>query len=376
MAIRWLSDGMETSLCALDGIVLAWIAADRRKDQQIVRSAVAFCIGAASVFLRIEAIMLVAASAMAGAIGSIEVLDRSSVKALLPREMPRLALLAGGSVACVSIILVCGQLLPDTALAKTHSWAAFTPGYLVYLASSIGGTYIFGVGLLFLVISTAAVAYSVPQSKFKKVAILVANSPYIALMLLAWSRGQEAQFRYFLASLVFAISFNLFTLGEICETKTELRWLAKASLAVFVAVALVIVPEGRAVYHISHLRSQAFLSMQQQDLDRLSQGTGIAFDFGMIGYFSDAFICDVGGLVEGRAWARTDMDRRVKLCVERSPEFVFVDSQQAEQLRGLIDLRTMVACSSYDLPNASGSDLHTLYVARQVATRMCVFSGG
>lgn len=376
MAVRWLSDGMETSLCALDGVFLAWLASDRQKDKQIVRSAVAFSIGVASVLLRVEAIVLVAASAMAGAVSSLEVLDSSSVRAQLPREIPRLALLAGGFVACVSIILICGHLLPDTALAKTHSWAAFTPGYLVYLASSIGGTYILGSGLLFLVISTAAVAYSVAQSKSQSVAIFLANSPYVALVLMAWSRGQEAQFRYFLASLVFAISYNLFTLGEFSEVKTELRWLSRATLVVFVAVALVIIPEGRAVYYIARMRSQAFLSMQHQDLDRLSQGTGMAFDIGMIGYFSDAFICDLGGLVEGRAWARTRVDGRVKLCVERSPEFVFVNPGQAEQLRGFIDLRTMVACSSYDLPNASGDDPHTLYVARQVATKMCVFSGG
>ena len=376
MAVRWLSDGMETSLCALDGLVLAWLAANYQRDSRMLATTVAFAIGAASVFLRVEAILLVAAAAIAGAVGSIEELEISSPKALLRRHILSLALLVGGLAACALTILIFGHLLPDTALAKTHSSSAFRPAYLVYMARSTGGTYLLGVGLLFLVISTAMTAYSVAQSNFKKVAILVENSPYIALVLLAWSRGQEAQFRYFIASLVFAVSSNLFTLDKICEAEKELSWLPKATVVLFVSFALIIVPEARAAYHITNTRSQAFLSMQDQELDHLSQGNGIAFDIGMIGYFSDAFICDVDGLVEGRAWAQTAVDRRMRSCVKRSPEFVFVNPQQAQELQRFIDLRTMVACSSYDLPNASGADPHTLYVASQVAAKVCGFSRG
>src|SRR5262249_29767758 len=147
--------------------------------------------------------------------------------------------------------------------------------------------------------------------------------------------------------------------------------LAAAAAAV---VLIVFVPESRSVLRIGRERSRTFLAMRSQHLERLRGRTGVAVDIGMIGYFSQGVICDLGGLVQGKAWAAADDRTRLKQCAQTSPDFIFTNHEQAEEIGKYVNLQSMVSCFDYRMPNVANDDVHTLFLARAYASSICASS--
>jgi hypothetical protein len=377
MAMRWLSDGMDTSLYVLDAYALASIVASRPlpERQTLVRNLVLFALGAITVFLRIEAIVLVGAAALASAILRADQVrgKRLSIGGLVAAFVPEWCLSGGALLACAIVIAKFGKLLPDTAFAKSNPFTAFTRGYLIYLAHSVGATFTFGLGLLTLALVSALLVLATSQSIQERAAALAANAPLPALIVAAWSRGQEAQFRYFIASLVFAITWNLSKLERAPDALKagHQRWVANAAIAMFAIALIGFGGEAPLVRHITAERSRAFVAMRAQNLERLASGIGIAADIGMVGWFTHAEICDLSGLVEGSEWAHLSPDERARLCAQRPQAFVFVNHGQARSLGRYLDLKSMVVCFRYLLPNVSTDDAHVLYVEPRLAGEIC-----
>ena len=98
---------------------------------------------------------------------------------------------------------------------------------------------------------------------------------------------------------------------------------------------------------------------------------GIAYDVGMIGYFSQADICDLAGLVNGREMARMDLHARIEVCVHDHPDCMFLDTSSINDVSASISLNDWQVCSHYDFRGVNSFDRHFLLVPRVNATQIC-----
>src|SRR5215217_3453900 len=115
MALRWLTDGMETSLSALLVVLLATRASRAGSEPGVADPLLSFALGAALVLTRIE-LALAIFFAMAGALPLL------TPNQLIRRHLP---LTLGGLSSLISLQLLFGHVLPDTALAKRTAPVSF-----------------------------------------------------------------------------------------------------------------------------------------------------------------------------------------------------------------------------------------------------------
>ncbi len=380
MGFRWLTDGMETSFhCLLAYAIACSASATTTYERPWPRFALLTILGLAAVLLRVEASLLVASASIGLLVRSISSEKRGARAPIINKVLSASHLSVGAMVGLAIVILKYGAILPDTAAAKSVKSSAFTLGHLIYFAHAVGGSFTLGIGLIVLAAGSAALAYVAQNSTGEKLAILAGNLPFPTLWLVAWSRGQEAQIRYFLASLIFAIVWNLTSLDKATsldrvsprQADRVQRWVAPAIAGFLMLAILAYVPETARVYHIGETRAHSFLAMRSEHLEALASSTGVAAEIGMIGFFSQAQICDIGGLVGGRDWAAMRFVDRIKACAERSPAFVFANAPQIDDLRKYLDIDAMKPCFNYPLPNVSTEDVHTLYVDRKFFGILC-----
>jgi hypothetical protein len=100
-----------------------------------------------------------------------------------------------------------------------------------------------------------------------------------------------------------------------------------------------------------------------------------AFDVGYIGYFTGSPLCDMAGLVNGRARARLPFAERVSLCAAQHPPYAFVSQFSLDELSHRIDLTDWSICSVYDLANLRSSDLHYLIASPAATHAVCAAAG-
>ena len=120
-------------------------------------------------------------------------------------------------------------------------------------------------------------------------------------------------------------------------------------------------------------RSDNLRVMEQAHLERLN-GAGVAADVGYIGYFSQAPICDTGGLVDGREFAKMTTAQRSAACVASKPAFLFLDEPQIDSLNGRDQLNSQTEwldCGHVDFPNVRNTDPHWLMVRRSAYPQGC-----
>jgi hypothetical protein len=339
-AIRWLTDGMETSpACVLSAVFAAML---HRKD-----SATALCLMALILsLLRVDLTLLVG-------FGVILLISQ--------KEWLRAAALCIGSGLSLSFIeLTMGHILPDTALAKEglHFF-----GVLGLAAHEIAATFSFGSGLIALWIATALPAWRAePRSA------VICNLPFPALILLAATKGQQIQgIRYVLWALLFSIVWNLLMSARVGQWRP-------AVLAAFICALLVSwIIELPRVLRVDRGRASTLWVMEHGNLDRL-HGEGLAADVGYLGYFSGAPLCDLSGLVNGRAAAIHTDSERAELCVASKPAFLFLSATQ----RGALDHKNhlnshedWIECGTVDFTNVNSDDRHWLMVRRTDYPKGC-----
>ena len=111
--------------------------------------------------------------------------------------------------------------------------------------------------------------------------------------------------------------------------------------------------------------------IKSDHLELLEGKRGVAFDIGYIGYFSQADICDLAGLVNGRDKARLTSRQRLAACFATRPDFMFLDLGGIGDAANYLPINDWQVCSKYDFKNVNQNDPHYLTVPRSAAPEVC-----
>ena len=88
-----------------------------------------------------------------------------------------------------------------------------------------------------------------------------------------------------------------------------------------------------------------------------------------------AKLCDLAGLVNGRAAARLSSAQRTEACVASDPDFLFVNTSQFGALNRYRDYSQWQVCGHYDFTNVSTPDSHFLIVRPELTRQVCSATG-
>jgi hypothetical protein len=331
-AVRWLTDGMETSLACLMAVTFSLLVSRKASPLALASTALVLTL------LRVDMTLLVAFGVL------LLIVEREWLRAG--------ALCAGSALSLAFIQLTMGHLLPDTAIAKVG--IPFVQD-LHDATHEFLSTVSFGLGVIAIWIVSAALLRSIDRST------IIANLPFPVLILLACIRGQQIHgIRYVIWALLFSIVWNLLRSAAVPQ-------LRPAFLIAFACVLVISWSfELPIVLRVDRGRAENLKAMEQGHLERL-HGEGLAADVGFIGYFSRAPICDFNGLVNGRAAAKMSRPQRAQKCVADRPTFLFLsDSQIAlfDLYYGMHSDTDFFNCGSVEFTNVGSNDHHTLLVRR------------
>ncbi len=377
MAVRWLDDGMETSLTlCLVSLLAFWVSRLGHSETVSKRSFVwLFVMGLVATFTRVEYLLLMGIASLTLFLARSEVVRPGGLSARLRLAASCTPPLLGSLVAASAIYLSMHALVPDTAVAKANAkapWMA-TLGATseVFLSAMSMG----GILLLFWLLTACAV---VVYQRRVSLALLAANSPLPIVLALAVQRGQDVQgVRYFLWALVFPILWNILELRwSVAEPhRVAARVVEFAGYGV-VCLLLVAVPiESILLTREFRAREKAFAEFRSQHLERLSSLKLVAFDVGYVGYFTESPLCDMAGLVNGRERATLSYQDRVRACVAERPQYAFVSDSNLGYLNYMLNMRGWSVCAVYDLANLRRADPHYLIASPAAAAAVCAATG-
>jgi hypothetical protein len=367
MAIRWLTDGMETSLVVLGTIVLA-LATDKLahcRSVGISAYMALILLGFLIVLLRIELLILVVLATCT--VCFVRRAERGWSTRLLAESLP---MLLGAMLGSACIRLVFGHLLPDTALAKE---GVFSFGPILGFVHSAASAFGFGIGLVLLTIfSGVLLVRELTRGRapaWELLAWASANACLPIELALTVMRGQSIQgIRYFVWPVYFATLLNALQwarLRGMITNPKEKRSLPRPFVYGYVVVMLcLILPECRYALKAMKGRSDSFDAMRSAGLNRYRNGELIAGDIGWIGYFTGAPICDLNGLVGGRELARLSHQERVRRCAERNPEYLFLNDSQLQEISPYLQTKDWTTVHEFSFPNVSRFDPHYFMVRR------------
>lgn len=373
MALRWLTDGMETSLATGIALLIGIVSA-RTRAATVLSALALLALGIAAVLTRIEMALLLA-------LGSLAITLRAGsgeTRHLRHHAMCGMPLALGGVAALLLVWLMFGAVLPDTAVAKATG-AAAPAGSLAAITISLAGALGFGMGLTALWLASFGARLHALAARGNRASYAIAVVPNLALLVL-WGlismRGQYVQgIRHILPALIFMIVANIAALpargsGFACLRMFSAPRLASAGLALYVAVVGF---EFMKFHAIVDGRTAAFLEMRDLNLEGLEGESGIAWDVGYLMYFTKAQVCDVSGLINGRRAASSPENARLEDCLKRDIEFVFVTPQNATTLIDKSGSRFVdwPICGHYVFRNVSDTAPHYLAVAPDRAAQIC-----
>ncbi|WP_348267014.1 hypothetical protein P8936_13970 [Edaphobacter paludis] len=367
-AVRWLDDGMETGF-ALCFVALLCVFAFRQTRckaptalQYLSFTVLAFFM----VLLRTELSFLCGIVFLILAWKQIFSGSKPSSRwwsAILHSSH----VLLGSLLALAFIVWRMHALLPDTALAKSSgipTWQAFSTA-----ATVLGGALTFGVGLLLLWLLTLILLF---RAGTLSIPTLFANIVFPAVLALSALRGQEIQgARYLVWAYFFSTLWNLLELGSIDSDRPPVNQSYPLIYGFFVVLLLMLPIECKVMYRVLSTRVRTMKEFQGQHLDVLQGKQGIASDVGYIGYFSKANICDMAGLVNGRAAARLNKDERLAACVATRPDFIFGNVSQLKTISNFMPIESWQVCTHYDFGNVRTPDTHYLLLPEATAAETC-----
>jgi hypothetical protein len=368
LGVRWLADGMETGLAGLLALGLAAAAVEicssaAREGSPVRYGAPLYLVlGMAATTLRIEfgfIISLIVA-------GSLLQFGRIAVNRL------SVSLALGGLLGLAAIYEIFGTLLPDTAIAKSQPAAglpamadlvaSLSDAAKAHVAASSFGVLILGSWLL-------SAAWAIRHSSWRRFAWVVNAGLPVLIVLIAWHQQAIQGYRYFVFIEFFLLYTNIRLLDSVPASPVVER--GRSPSARWIAAAIIFAAGGVwqafDLYRLDMMskgRGASFERFEKADFADLKDTYGVAWDVGLIGYFSQAKILDVCGLVDGRDVARMSRSERLRLFASSRPiRFVFANAAQLEEIRGIVDLRDWVNRGSFDFPNFGGNlDRHFLLV--------------
>jgi len=377
MAVRWLDDGMETSLtlCLISLLVFSISRLGHSQSIPMRSFGWLFTLGLVATFARVEFLLLMAVASLTMFFARSESTQPRSL-----RERLRLAAICAapllGSVVAAGVIYLCmGAVIPDTAIAKANALAPWMSTLHATISVFVSAMSV-GVTLLLFWLLTAAVV--VVYKRRVSLSILAANSPFPVVLALAIQRGQDVQgVRYFVWTLLFPILWNILELRwSVAEPQ---RWAARTvEFAVYGVVCLLLIAlpiESVLLSREFRAREEALAEFRAQHLERLSSLKLVAFDVGYIGYFTESPLCDMAGLVNGRDRARHAYSQRVQACAAERPQYAFVSNSNLGYLNYMLNVRSWSVCSVYNLANLRAPDPHYLIASPGVAAEVCAAAG-
>ena len=381
MAVRWLDDGMETSLtlCLVALIAFAVSRLGHSERMSAPSTVWLFALGLVATLTRVEYLLLLGVASLTLFLERLAMRrERALEHAMTGRfglALRCAAPLLGSLLGAAVIFFAMHALAPDTAIAKGDDHATLLATGQAVLSVLISSASL-GMGLLvlWLLTATALIAYQRRVS----LTMLVANSPFPLVVVLAALHGQQVQgVRYFLWTLLFPILWN--TLELRWKVEDPERSLARAlSIATYTVAGmlLILAPiESKLLYREFRARETSLAQFRTQHLERLHAMKLVAFDIGYIGYFTDSPLCDMAGLVNGRVRAALPFEERVRLCVAEHPQYAFVSNFSLAELSNALDLKGWSICSVYDFANLRGPDLHYLIASPAATAEVCAAAG-
>lgn len=381
MAVRWMDDGMETSL-ALCLVSLAAFSVSRLCHSQTVsrRSALwLFSLGLFATLTRVEYLLLFGMASLMLFTARLRLpeeaaslRERSGFLRLAARCA---APLLGSLVAAAMIFFTMHSLMPDTAIAKADgsgAWIGTLHAMLSVLVSS------FSFGLLLMLFWLVTVAAVIAYKRRLSLPVLLANSLFPLTVALTAVRGQQVQgVRYLVWTLFFPILWNTLELrwSGAEPLRSTSRALLLATYGLTAMLILVVPIESWMLYRLFSAREQSLAAIRAQHLERLGSLNVVAFDVGYIGYFTESPLCDMAGLVNGRVRASLPFEARVQRCAAEHPQYAFVSQFSLGELNNHLDLSGWSLCSVYDFANLRASDLHYLIASPAATQRVCDATG-
>jgi hypothetical protein len=368
-AVRWLNDGMETSLgLCFVAVFCVWIFAQSTRRSTVLSYLALALFSFFMVLLRTEYSLLCGVGFAILFIGAGHTSERSLQK---PAQWIRPALNAsspvlGTGLAYLYILLRMHVLLPDTALAKSDwTWQATISASGIVLASSLS----FGIGMMLFWLTTAAFAFWLRR---RYVLLLLANSVFPVTLIMIALRGQEIQgIRYLAWAYFFSGLWNILELSLI-PAEQPIPRLALSPAYAWIVLLLILLPfEAREFGRLLHGRATVMRAFESQHLEALEGKYGIAADIGYIGFFTRGTICDLNGLVNGRDAARLTFDQRVKSCTLRRPDFLFLNAGQLGSVNNVLPVSHWSVCTQYDFTNLRSPDRHYLFLPDSTAQQTC-----
>lgn len=364
MGVRWLADGMESGFVCLMVLLTAEAAMSALSSDENRKAILLFVCGLALTLLRIELLALCGICAATIFFAQWHRYPKQFKRALLTA----LPILCGGIVAMLLIHLVFGSFLPDTALAKAYNKPSIT-GVIVFF-QLMASSFALGLGVFIVWVVSAVFAFGT-TGPLGKSTLLVANSMFPILVALSCMRGQAVQgVRYFLWAMLFSIAWNLWTLARGAEQPR----IQNAALIISALLIVCVLPLD--IYYGSRTmlgRAETFQQMRSSQLDRLNGHVMLADDIGFISYFSQANVCDLNGLVNGRSFAALTQQQRIQACVDLKPDALFLTTLRIKIMRAYIpDLEQQwTPCKKIDFPNVHSNDTHYLLIRTEKVATLC-----
>jgi hypothetical protein len=357
--IRWLTDGMETGLILLCSVGLAILGHSLSRHGGPPRSShlhtafVAMLASAASVLLRVEFLFVLAFLILGIVAESYAVCNK-----LCPRKhfvkhiaWSVLPLMIGAILGVGTILATFGDLLPDTAIAKHREDA---PGEIVgtlasFIRTHIGSSF-FGIGTFMLWLGSAVTSVKSTSSE-KRYRIVVLNSAFFVFLALLIATQQIFQgVRHFVFLYAFLITTNVLSTERLVALTVPraLRIVCSAAVLAWITFDAALFFSYTAKY------AHEFQRMANADLAFLRGVRGIAYDIGMIGYFTGGHILDAAGLVNGRNIAHLNESERLRTYASQDVEFLYVSSEQLDAVQKLIHVRGWTKADCFDFSSPTG----------------------
>ncbi len=337
--VKWLTDGMETSLAVLLALMLATTL---ESDKPIGAAVLAFL----CVVVRPELVALVAITVIGQAV----------------RSNRRLALAtAVGGLAAVAVLYgVFGGFWSDAAIAKLRYGYSLLE-FLELLAGVAAGAGLLGIGLAVAWLGLLAIA--IRRARREPALALGALSFLLVLVAIA-VRGQAVEgIRPLLPFLAFSLACGVMLIRRGLPASSVRARVLVPVVAVAVAAWAV---DAVAFDRIVRVQAQSMEAMRTRDWSALRGHTGIAWDVGYLAYFTKASVCDAQGLINGPEAARLSLPERLQHCAKVA-EFAFVDPSRFHILTTALDMSGWRVCDRFDFEHRRGPVTVYLIVAPQLA---------
>jgi hypothetical protein len=377
MAVRWLDDGMETSLTLCLLALLLFSISRLGHDKDIPKRSFAwlFALGLVATLARVEFLLLMTVASLTLFFARYESAPPENLRARLRLLASCAAPLFGSVVAAGVIYLGMHALIPDTAIAKSEPGAPYMATLHATTSVFVSAMSVGAILLLFWLLTAAAL---IVYKRRVSLSMLVANSPFPIVLALAVQRGQQVQgVRYFVWTLIFPTLWNILELrwSEAVPRRLPAQLLRFAAYGVVCLLTVVAPIESALLYREFGARAHSLAEFRMQHLERLSSLKLVAFDVGYIGYVTQSSLCDMAGLVNGRVSAKLPFEDRVKVCAAQRPDYAFVSGFSFWELGNALDLKGWSVCSEYDFANLRAPDLHYLIASPGATAEVCRAAG-